>query len=74
VLVAALQSSLLALVLSFYPRVIYESYARAARVSSLLPLEDQARGAAPADSFLAEADCLVVGIGMTDPPQGVDNS
>jgi putative membrane protein len=44
VLVAALQSSLLALVLSFYPRVIYESYARAARVSSLLPLEDQAWG------------------------------
>ena len=44
VLVAALQTSLLALVLSFYPRVIYESYARAVRVSSLLPLEDQAWG------------------------------
>ena len=40
----ALQSSPLALVLSFYPRVIYESYARAARVSSFLPLEDQAWG------------------------------
>jgi putative membrane protein len=44
VLIAALQSSLLALVLSLYPRVIYESYARAARVSSLMPLEDQAWG------------------------------
>ena len=44
VLIAALQSSLLALVLSFYPRAIYESYTRAARVSSLLPLEDQAWG------------------------------
>jgi cytochrome c oxidase assembly factor CtaG len=44
VLVAALQTSLLALVLSVYPRAIYESYARAARVSSLLPLEDQAWG------------------------------
>ena len=43
-LVAALQTSLLALVLNVYPRAIYKSYTRAPRVSSLLPLEDQAWG------------------------------
>jgi len=59
-LVAALQSSLLAVLLSVSPRVIYESYARAARVSSLSPIDDQAWGGILMWTGGAAADMLAV--------------
>jgi cytochrome c oxidase assembly factor CtaG len=44
VLLAALHGSLLALLLSVFPRVLYASYARGAEARSLAPLADQAWG------------------------------
>lgn len=44
VVVAALHGSVLAMLLAWSPRVLYETYAAAPRVAALMPLEDQALG------------------------------
>jgi RNA polymerase sigma factor (sigma-70 family) len=44
VVIAALHGSVLAMLLAWSPRVLYDTYAAAPRVTTLTPLEDQALG------------------------------
>ncbi len=60
VVIGALQSSLLALLLSLSPRVLYESYAVASGLSALAPLEDQAWGGIVMWAGGAAVDMLAV--------------
>jgi cytochrome c oxidase assembly factor CtaG len=44
VVIAALHGSVLAMLLAWSPRVLYDTYAAVPRVTTLTPLEDQALG------------------------------
>ena len=60
VVAAALQGSVLAMLLAWSPRVIYETYAAAPRVTALMPLEDQALGGVIMWAGASTVDMLAV--------------
>jgi cytochrome c oxidase assembly factor CtaG len=60
VVAAALHGSVLAMLLAWSPRVLYETYAAVPRVSALTPIEDQALGGVVMWAGAATVDMLAV--------------